>query len=124
MTEATRLLEKAHKTLGSARVLLEADAAEDAINRAYYAAFHVATAALLQVGERPKTHKGTHGRFWIRFVEAGHVAPEQGEVLAYAWRVREKADYDAFADFETAAPADLLRDVEGFIQAVEPLVLP
>lgn len=48
------LFAKADRTLRTARLSLEDGDAEAAVNRAYYAAFHATTAALLVVGKRPK----------------------------------------------------------------------
>ena len=48
MTE--KLLDKADRALASVRLLLEADDGDGAANRAYYAMFDAASAALLWVG--------------------------------------------------------------------------
>ena len=47
----TALFEKAHRTLETVRLVLDAGDASSAISRAYYAAFYAATAALLGKGE-------------------------------------------------------------------------
>ncbi|HET6569458.1 MAG TPA: HEPN domain-containing protein [Rhodothermales bacterium] len=122
MKRTVALFEKAARALHSAHVLLEAGGVDGAINRAYFAAFYAATAALICVGESPKTHKGTHNRFWVRFVETGLISRQIGDALGYGWRMRENADYDIYSIFDTTAAADLLRDVEAFVQATEALV--
>src|SRR5690606_19122001 len=53
------LVDKAERALATARQVMGEDP-EAAVNRAYYACFYVAQAALLGVGERPKSHAGTH----------------------------------------------------------------
>ena len=52
------LLQKANQALDDASYLLEDDRVEAAMNRAYYAAFRSARAALLTEGEEPTSHAG------------------------------------------------------------------
>ncbi len=95
---------------------------EAAISRAYYAAFYAAMAALLSVGEAPKTHSGTLQRFRLHFIKTGRLPLSLGDVLTYAFDARQRADYEAFAIFDEAAVADLISDVEAFVQAVEEML--
>lgn len=119
---ATAHLEKAFRDLRAARLLLEGDEAEASVSRAYYAVFHAATAALEMVGERPKTHKGTYDRFWVRFVEEEQFPRHLGKFFFRARVMREGADYDAFTRFDTAAASDLLEDARRFVEEAEALV--
>ena len=120
--EAAAHFEKARQALHTAHLALTAGDANGCVNRAYYAAYHVASAALITAGETTKTHKGTHNRFWVRFVESGSIPPDIGQVLPQAQQMRRQADYEAFTRFDTMAASDLLTDVEGFVQAVEALM--
>lgn len=124
------MLDKADRALLSARVLLDADDVDGALNRAYYGAFYAATAALLGRGESPKAHSGTHSRFSFHFVRTGLVAPTTGSLLKSTFDDRQRADYDAISIFDTRAAADALADAEaltssspsGVVAAVRPLV--
>ena len=73
IAEAAR--QKARRALRTARLSVEDGDADAAVNRAYYAAFHVASAALELAGEHPKTHKGVHnlGLPEVEAEEAGQV---------------------------------------------------
>ena len=123
MTERQRaLLDKAARALEAARANLDRDDAETAVNRAYYAAYYAATAALLGVGETPKTHSGAHRRFALRFIVTGQIAPEVGRTLEEAFRVRQRADYESLVVTDVRAAADLVADVERFVDAVVQLV--
>ncbi|MEJ2696148.1 MAG: HEPN domain-containing protein [Candidatus Sulfobium sp.] len=51
-------MENARKKLAVAERLLESGDYDDAVSRAYYAAFHAAQALLLTEGERAETQKG------------------------------------------------------------------
>jgi len=113
---------KARDSLHLARLAIEAGLADGAVNRAYYAAFYAASAALQLHGEAPRTHAGVHNRFRVLFVKTGRISDAVGKILPYAYGMRQKADYDALTVFEVQAAADLLADVDTFVQAVEPLL--
>jgi len=76
-------LSKSHDALRAGTLLVDGDEAEAAINRAYYAIFHAAAAALVQAGEDVKTHKGAQNRFWTRFVETGRFPRPLASCLSY-----------------------------------------
>lgn len=114
----TALIEKATRALEAARRALDAEDAETAANRAYYACFHAARAALAGEDEQPKTHSGVHTRFARLIVATGRVPVEVARALPHAAQVRERADYDALTLADVSAAADLLSDAERFVAAV------
>jgi hypothetical protein len=118
------LMSKARQALDDARLLLEHDRAEAAVNRVYYAALDAARAALLAEDETPGSHAGVKTRFSYHFVRTERLPKETARILAEAETMRNRADYDAFAVFETAAAADLLADVERFVDAIDRLLHP
>lgn len=115
-------LDRAGRALQAARRSVEAGDGETAANRAYYACFYVAQAALVGVGEEPKTHAGTHRRFAAQFVANGQVPREVGRILPDAFRLRLQSDYDAFAITDLNASADLLADAKRFVAVVQEVV--
>ena len=124
MTDLQRaLLAKAGRALTTARRNLDHGDAEAATNRAYYACFYVAQAAVLGVGEEPKTHSGTHARFRFHFVSGGPVSVEVGSILADAFAARQRLDYNALAVTDARSVADLLADAERFVESVRRLVV-
>jgi hypothetical protein len=74
---------KAHRALATARNNVRDGDAEGAVNRAYYAAFYAASAALLAVGESPKTHIGVHNRFRVCFIHSGEIPDSIGKRLPW-----------------------------------------
>lgn len=121
-SEQQAYLEKAHRALETARGALTGGDPEGAIDRAYYAAFYMATAALLGAGEQPKTHSGTHNRFHLHFVRTDRIDRSVGATLQHAFELRQRATYEAFAVLDEAAASDLMADVEWFVDAVEALL--
>lgn len=120
--EQQRFVDRADRALASARLLLDAGDVEAAVNRAYYATFNMALAALRGVGEAPKSHAGVHTRFGDRFIRPGHVAPAIGRLLAGLFDARQRADYGAASIYDGRAAEDALADAERFVAAVQPLV--
>lgn len=91
-------MDKASRALSSASLLLADDDVDGACNRAYYAMFATAHAALLGSGmpinpAETKTHSGLIGAFGRHLVKAGHVSPELGRALNEVEHIRRLADY-------------------------------
>lgn len=110
------------RALRTARVNLEDGDPDGAVNRCYYAAFYLASAALHLIGENPKTHNGVQDRFWMRFVQEGTFPKEEAKALRMAFDARQKADYTFISVHDTDGAADLLRDVESFVDEAERLL--
>jgi len=92
------IMDKAEKALASARILLDAGDSDGATNRAYYAMFDAALAALLWTGvgtaqERPKTHGGLIGSFGLHLVQTGRLPAEFGRSLNRVQELRLTGDY-------------------------------
>jgi len=92
------LWNKAHQAARSAQLLLNAGDTSGACNRAYYAMFDAARAALLTSGapvssEIGKTHSGLIHAFSQHIVKTGLVPKELGQSLARAHELRLVADY-------------------------------
>ncbi len=122
--EAHALLRKAHDALSDAELLLENGSAEAVINRAYYAVFGAARAALSSKGESPNTHSGVIRRFGYHFIRTGAMSEEIGDILTTAESMRGRADYDAFSDFDREEARELAGDAHRFVEAVEERLLP
>ncbi|WP_434718222.1 HEPN domain-containing protein [Paraburkholderia sp. A1BS-2L] len=87
---------KASRALEEARVLLQAEGYEGACNRAYYAMFDAAHAALLGSGvmdKPPATHSGLIAAFGLKLVNTGAIQPESGRALRQVESLRGIADY-------------------------------
>lgn len=102
-------MRKSEQALSSARQLLTAGDADGACNRAYYAMFDAAHAALLAANvettaSATKTHRGLISAFGQYLVKGGHVAAELGSSLNKVERLRLLADYtgDPVSDDDSA----------------------
>jgi uncharacterized protein (UPF0332 family) len=119
------VMDKALKALASARILLAADDTDCATNRAYYAMFDAAIAALSWVGAdsaQPKTHSGLIASFGQYLVRTDKLPSEFGRALNRVQELRLTADYLA-----EPVPLDkatwAIEEADGFVAAVSALLL-
>ena len=123
---ALSFLRKAEQALAAARLLLEAQDADGACNRAYYAMFDAAHAALFALGIEGltspiKTHNGLTAKFGQHVITTGQLAPQHGSDLNKVQTLRQLADYnrDSVAH-EDAAWA--VERAEAFLAAIRSLI--
>jgi len=95
---AHELMVKAIRAAASAKLLLDSGDADGACNRAYYAMFDAARAALLVSGapveaEVVRTHGGLISAFSLHLVKTGRVPVELGRGINKAEEIRLVADY-------------------------------
>ena len=111
-------LAKARDKARVARELSDRGDWDDAVSRAYYAAFHAAQAALLTEGQRADTHRGLVVLFALLLVKTGKLDRRWGKFLANLKDDREAGDYDplSYVDEETARRA--VAEAEEFVAAV------
>ena len=98
MVSVHDLLTKALRASSSAALLLTDGDINGACNRAYYAMFDAARAALLASGAPVdpnvvRTHNGVIAAFGLHLVKTGQVQPEWGRALNRAQEIRQVADY-------------------------------
>nr|WP_184355812.1 HEPN domain-containing protein [Rhizobium sp. BK602] len=89
---------KAEQACKSARPLLELGDADGACNRAYYAMFDAARAALFASGRLAredigKTHRGLINAFSEYLIKNGPISKDMGRLLKRAEEIRLVADY-------------------------------
>ena len=125
---AQSYIQKAERALAGARALVTAGDVEGACNRAYYAMFDAAHAALLSFGvsgpdANPKTHRGLIGTFGKRLVLGGHLPAELGVALNKVERLRTLADYTGEPITSTDA-AWAVEKAEAFVVAISAAIPP
>lgn len=115
-------LGKANRALVSARLLLGDGDTDGAVNRAYYAMFDAARAALASVapGLPPgsiKTHRGLIAAFGEYVVKTHRMEAELGRTLNQVERIRLLADYTG-EPIESAKAAWAIDKASVFLQHV------
>lgn len=116
---------KATQAVASARVLLDLGDVDGACNRAYYAMFDAAQAALLVAGVPApdalgKTHRGLINTFSAHLVKQGPVSKELGRQLKRAEEVRLVADDNGESVMQADA-SELVNQADVFVRAMQDL---
>jgi uncharacterized protein (UPF0332 family) len=98
MKETTRLLlEKAERAIRAGEVLRDADEAEFAAGRVYYAMRYVAEALLYERGMVFRKHTAVHAAFGKEFAKSGLLDPKFHRWLLLASDIRLQGGYQAVA---------------------------
>lgn len=94
----------------------------DAVSRAYYAAFHWARALLLTKGIDPKSHRGVMQLISLHFVKDGVLPAEAAAALSQLGAFRELSDYNSSADFSAANARAEISRAQAFMDACRPVI--
>lgn len=122
------LMGKADRACRSARVLLDLGDVDGACNRAYYAMFDAARAALQASAARVtpdigKTHRGLINAFSEHLIKHGPVSKAMGRLLKRAEEIRLIADYRADS-VEPSDAREIVEQAETFVAAMRATFLP
>ena len=115
-------LERAEKALKSAKLLQENGELEDAASRAYYAMFHAARAILFSKGISAKTHRGTISLFSEKIVKQNILSEEYADTLRKAFDIRQKSDYELYAQPNVEVTKEIIKNAEKFINKIKELI--
>jgi uncharacterized protein (UPF0332 family) len=116
------LIARARRSAASAKLLFDDDDLNGACNRAYYAMFDAARAAVLAGGEPVnseaiKTHSGLVAAFILHVIKPGLIQAQYGRSLRQVDQIRLIADYsDEGVDRERGWSA--IEQANHFIEAV------
>ena len=115
--ELVSLMERARRSLRSARNILDDGDHDFAVSRAYFAMFYAASATLRSRGIRRSKHSGVIAAFGQHMVKTGRFSVEQHVALQAAFSSRGAGDYGGvFPDREEAERR--LKEAEKFVEAV------
>ena len=122
------LMSKAVRACASARALFDLNDVDGACNRAYYAMFDAARAALLASGapvepDIGRTHSGLITAFSQHLVKNGPITKEMGRLLKRAEETRLIADYRGDS-VELADAREMVEQAEMFVEAMRTEFMP
>lgn len=86
-------VEKSNEKLNAAKSLLRDGFIDDAISRAYYSMFHVASAVLLSEGITVESHNALKTMFGLYFIKTGKLEGKFGflsgarDIPCFPWRL-------------------------------------
>ena len=111
-------LAKAEEKLGVADRLLAQNDFEDAVSRAYYAAFHAAQAFLLSEGLEVRSHRGLVALIGLHFVKTGRLDKKFGRYLSNLMEDRQQSDYNVFSGLEKEDAVQSLEEARAFVAEI------
>ena len=114
------LMRSAKRALKSCRLLIDDKDHDGACNRAYYAMFDAAQAALKAAGidKRAKTHSGLIAVFGEHLIKTGKLPVDLGHSISRVMNIRAAADYDGDTLGSTHS-RHALAEAEFFVAAIE-----
>lgn len=113
----------ANEMLAVARVNYDYEFYNSAVNRLYYACFHIASAALVSVGvTNVKSHEGVRNLFSLHFIKSGKMDAEWNHFYPYMFSCRSNADYDNFVEYTKEDVEEMQSQCVRFVGAVEKLI--
>ena len=92
------------------------------MNRAYYAVFHMASAALFSQGIQRSKHSGIEAAFSQFLVKSGQIEVEFSRFYQQTRRQREEADYADLVNIDQATAQQTVLNAERFVDRLEDLL--
>lgn len=120
-----KFIEKSERALHAARLLVDSGEIEGACNRAYYAMYDAAHAALLALKKADykvtKTHSGLIAAFGLHIVSPGKISRDLGRSLNEVEQLRLLADYTG-EEISAGQAFDAVLKAELFVAAVRTML--
>jgi uncharacterized protein (UPF0332 family) len=116
-------MKKARQKLDVASKLIESGDYDDAVSRAYYAAFHAAQAMLASQGVEADTHAGVRTLFHLHFIKSKRLDPKFGRFKNLK-DDREEGDYDIVSTVDSEIARNGLREAKEFVDEAERFLTP
>lgn len=113
---------RAAEAMREAEALARAGLPNGATSRAYYAAYHAASALLAFLDVRARTHRGVHALLDKHAVTAGLLSTESLARFARLQERRSTADYGASEQITAEQGVVILADANEFLDSIRKLV--
>ena len=117
-----QLIIRGEGKLLSAQILLEKDRIDDAISRAYYAAFLASKALLHLLGISPKTHQGIVTMFGLKVVKEGLLPSTIGRALNELFEARQTSDYAVIVFYTKEDGVRLVEEANTIINGIKNVI--
>jgi len=112
-------MQRARRMLRTAWLAFEDGDHASAVNRAYYAIFYAANAALSTRNLELHKHTGVISEFRLQFVKTGLIEPEYSAFYGDTMDARHTSDYDFVVDVEQERAESAIDEAERFVARIE-----
>jgi uncharacterized protein (UPF0332 family) len=117
-SDLSALLKNALDKLDSAKILYENIRYDDAVSRAYYAAFHAMSAALLSKDLSYSSHGQVIGAFNREFIKTGIFPKKYSSIIQALFDDRQIGDYGIFVKISKSAAHEHINKAEKMIETI------
>ena len=115
-------LSRAENTLDEAKVMLEVEHWNTAVNRLYYACFYAVSAYMALEEIDAHTHTEMKSKFNETIIKTKLLTLEHSQLYNKLFTLRNKADYKDFIEFTEQQVTPLLPQSQAFVQAISQLI--
>ena len=115
-------VERARRFIKQADEMMDMGYSDMAVNRFYYACFHIVQALFIQREIVAHTHTGMLTQFSKHFVKTEMVALEDGSFLARLFQLRQKADYNCAYDITKEEALSLKEPTHTFVEKIGDII--
>ena len=109
---------RAGETLEEAKLLIENGRLYGAVNRLYYACFHMVSALLFTEGRSSTKHSGIRSLFDQYWVKTGRFPQEMGRFFHLLFKHRHRSDYGDHVTFDQQAVEAWFHEAAVFVAEV------
>lgn len=118
----TYRMNRAKEVLEEAELMAGVKHWHTCINRLYYACFYAVNALLLKHDLLSSKHSGVRAMFIKDFVSTGIIDKDHGRLYKLLFKYRQQSDYEDFFSIKEDIVSQWIREVKGFIAAIELLL--
>mgnify|MGYP002744523753 FL=1 len=111
--------QRSKEIIGDAKLLISDKSFSSSVNRSYYAIFHALRAITALDGFDSSKHSGIIAYINREYVKNGIFDKSLSKILDTSFRLREKADYDAFFIVSKDTAIEQLEKAEVVLNTVE-----
>ncbi len=115
-------IEKAYRTLDSAKYNFQGEYLETTLDRLYYSAFYMIMAYLTLREVKFKKHSGVKSYFFQELVKKGVIDKKYGKLYNQLYYLREEADYSPNLKISKEKVKELLDETEMFMKNLERII--
>ena len=112
-------IEKSERTFLEANSLKTSSFWNGAVNRLYYACYHIVSALLIKDGINASTHNGVRSQFFKFYIKTEKIDRKFSILYSDLMNKRQESDYDDFQEFEQEDIEPLFEDVQEFIETIK-----
>jgi len=93
-----------------------------AVNRLYYAIFHICSAILLFKGYTARTHSGVIQIMMREFVKTDILTKDEGALISTLFNMRNSGDCDDMFDWEETQVSPLIEPTRALLSKIERMI--